>query len=370
MRNSTIYKLNGAKTFRRSSTKIVYYWGSNLQNIQKEMREIYESDGWNESQTEKLAYWLDTGDASIFTEEELFTIRVFIQRDQSGAEALIVAYDSEARDYRKLFTNNVKPHVYVALKLFSDIWPARAKENNFSITTEVIDELCNTPIEHLRLSPYWKELDSLIKKSDEWKPSERYYYLAKQTVHSSNYGIEASTFRSNVLEKSDGKIVLPMDEAKRFLLTYRSLFPEIPERCKRVEKEVEATRIIYNMFGFPNYITDYNILSSTMKDLYAWGPQSTVGEITRIAITEFQAYVEETRKKWDVLQDNHDSFLTQGPLIDTKERLTFMEKCINQKLKSPIDGVEFNMKSEGQIGFNWGPYKKGKNELGLREVKW
>ena len=62
-RNTTIYKLGGTETFRASSSK----WfgrGTNLQNIEKSMRQLY---------------WADDG-------------KVLVQVDQSGAEALIVSY--------------------------------------------------------------------------------------------------------------------------------------------------------------------------------------------------------------------------------------------------------------------------------------
>lgn len=675
MRNSTIYT-NKPKTFRRSSKKILSYWGGNLQNIEKGMREIYESDGWTMELVEKLLYWLATRDLSIFTDEELERVRVLSQTDQSGAEALIVAYDCDAMDYRQLFINSVKPHVYVALKLFSDIWPTKAREHSFSITQEIVDELCNTKIALLNSHPYWRDLDKLIKDSDNWALTERYYYLAKQTVHcvdaktevltelgwikvhdiikdenkslpimvyngkfsyfespstwhsgeyegdmihfngdevdqyvtpehkivyisngntktmpacnaaklkqlkipcstfycgsvalppwkikllvaiqadanwhlkegvrfrlaksrkvnrlldilleggieyehkcdefidnglpistftirnigdilgyfngvklwdswllkfsvdnlctfidelkywdgtqtntfrhkrqeyiskheqnalwvktichlvnrqgtlsfdggvytvginqrsnsiastvtnsyfsgmvycptvstgmflvrrngkisitgnSANYGIQKNTFRMNILEKSGGKIVVPDNEAARFLNTYRALFPEIPDRCRRVEEQVKKTGMLYNMFGFPYTITDYDVGSTTMKDCFAWGPQSTVGEITRIAVSDFQEYAEHNKLPWDVIQDNHDSFLTQGPLYDTKERCKKMQEFMNVPLVSPVDGVKFNMKSECQVGFNWGPMKTGKNDLGLREIKW
>ena len=96
-----------------------------MQNIEKSKRGIYHSDGFNPHDPvliQKCLYWLKTGDTDPFTDEELDTLRVLLQRDQSGAEALIVAYDSEPRDYRQLFIHNVKPHVYVALKLFKDVW--------------------------------------------------------------------------------------------------------------------------------------------------------------------------------------------------------------------------------------------------------
>lgn len=379
MRNSTLYKLAGPKTFRRSSTKILGKWGGNVQNVEKGMREIYQSDGWNESQIERLIFWLQTGDTSVFTEEELFNIRVLLQVDQSGAEALIVAYDCEPLNYRKLFIYNVKPHVYVALKLFKDIWKKKASEHGLSITSETINELCNTPIEKLKLNPYWKDLDILIKDSDNWPLTERYYYLAKQTVHSANYGIGTNTFIMNVLEKSGGKIVIDKHKGEYFLGTYRSLFPEIPERCQRIERQVDETKMLFNMFGFPFTVTDYNVMNTSLKDLYAWGPQSTVGEITRIAFSRFQEWIEDSKKPYDILQDNHDSYLAQCPLTEITLCKQTMQKFMNQELTSPIDGVKFNMKSECQVGFNWSPMKFSKDEngidktvnpLGLREVKW
>lgn len=333
------------------------------------MREIYESDGWNIKQKEKLIFWLETGDTSIFTEEELVSIRVLLQVDQSGAEALIVAYDCEPSNYRQLFIHNVKPHVYVALKLFKDIWRKKAGEHGFAISADDIEQLCETKISELKLNPYWKDLDLLIKDSDNWPLTERYYYLAKQTVHSANYDIKENTFIMNILEKSGGKIVIDRDKGKFFLGTYRSLFPEIPERCKRIERQVEDTKILYNMFGFPFMVTDYSVLSTSMKDLYAWSPQSTVGEITRIAFSRMQEWIEQENKPYDILQDNHDSYLVQCPLLEVKTCKEKMQECMNQRLISPVDGVEFSMKSEAQCGLNWSPQKQT-NPLGLRELKW
>lgn len=677
MRNTTLYK-NKPKTFRRSSTKLLpeknkknVGWGTNLQNIEKSMREIYQPDGFVPEVKAKCKYWLETGDLSIFTEQELECIRCFAQTDQSGAEALIVAYDSPAGDYRKLFENKIKPHVYVAMKLFQSVWRKKMKEHGGLIEDFNMEEISNTPIPLLRQNPFWLELDKLIKSSDDWPITERYYYLAKQTCHcvdkttqiltrkgwqtvenykggeiavfdgssikfevpskwnvfefkgnllhftgdevdqavtpghkivnysnnklsllsadyakslsslrfptsafysggsvnlpswkikllvaiqadgywytdgtvrfrfvkqhkidrlkkilsegnisyefhyggltdtlssisectvkglenvcgffegkkewgawllnfslenlktlveelswwdgtytktylhkreeyitaisnnarwiktiahlvgkqgtinykdsvykiglnnrkfsrvkysgqfyyedkvycptvstgmfltrrnlkisitgnSANYGIEKNTFRMNILEKSGGKIVIPVEEADRFLNTYRSLFPEIPEGNRMIEKQVLETRVLYNMFGFPYQITDLHI-ENKMKEYYAWPRQSTVGEITRIAYTRMQEYIENERKKWDLLADTHDSYLTQFPLMDVKDIIQKQQEFINQRLVSPVDGTIFYMKSETNIGFNWSPKKEGKNDLGLREVKW
>lgn len=370
MRNSTQYLLAGPRTFRRGSRKILRKWGGNLQNVEKSMREMYISDGYRNELSEKCKYWIDTGETSIFKEEELLSLRVMGQRDQSGAEALIVAYESRAADYRKLFENNVKPHVYVALKLFKDIWPIKAKEHNLNITEEVINELDKTPIEKLKLNPYWSDLDELIKDSDNWPLTERYYYLAKQTVHSANYGIRWAMFILNVLDKSGGKIVLVRDQGEYFLNMYRALFPEIGERNDNIAKQAEKCRLIYNILGHPYQITSYEITESMLKELYAWTAQSSVAEITRIAFSRFQEWIEQEKNRTDILADTHDSYAFQSTLLDvpliTKKSGEFM----NQKLVSPVDGTKFNMKSEINWGFNWSPYKKKTNELGLQKLKW
>jgi len=376
MRNTTQYKLAGPVTFRRSSTKLFpeknkkhVGWGSNLQNIEGSIREVYIPDGFKPALSEKCIYWLKTSDTDVFTEEELVSLRCFAQTDQAGAEALIVAYDSEPADYRQLFIHGVKPHVYAALKLFPDVWFKKSQQENLIIPEQSVKELYNTPIASLKDNPYWKDLDYLIKLSDNWPLSERYYYFAKQTVHSFSYGIEWHTFIMNVLEKSGGKIVISPDEGKRFLSTIRSLFPEVPRRCERIFKQVKHTGIIYNMFGHPFVIWPNGEPPATnltdFKRFYAWGPQSTVGEITRTAYSNLYEYIEQNNKPWDILADTHDSYLTQGPLVCTKERIAKMTEFMAIEFTSPIDGAKFRMKSESAIGFNWAKRKKGKNDLGL-----
>lgn len=383
MRNTTQYALAGPKTFRRASRALLPKkfvldsktvtkgWGTNLQNIEKSARIIYHPDGFTPTLTEKCSYWLKTGDTEVFTQEELFTLRVFLQCDQSGAEALCVAYACEVGDYRKLFENNVKPHVYVAMKLFKDIWTKKLKEQGGLIEDFDIEMIASTAIPLLKQNPFWKDLDLLIKSSDNWSLTERYYYLAKQTVHSANYDIQAQTFRMNILEKSGGKIAISKEESERFLVTYRSLFPEIPELNRRIKQQVEMTRMLFNMHGHPYIITDWHLDDSSMKEYYAWTHQSTVGEITRIAFSRLQEWIEQEKKNFDILADTHDSYLVQCPLTEVKLCKSKMQEFMNQELISPFDGVKFRMKSEVNIGFSWNPHKEGNpNCTGLRELKW
>jgi hypothetical protein len=370
MRNTTLYDIAGAVTFRRRSRRILpeknkknIGWGTNLQNQKKENRRVYITDGYSPALLEKCKHFLETLDHSIFSKEELSTLKCFAQTDQSGAEGLIVAFDCENKIYRQLFIHGINPHVYLGSRLF-DIWPEEAKKHNFNLPEEEYEKILNLDIKDLKSNPYWKELVNLIKESDNWPI--RYYYLAKQTGHSSNYGIEWHTFIMNVLEKSGGKVVIGKEEGQRFLLIHRTTFPEIVDRCRRIEQQVRSTGIIYNMFGHPFIITDKHL--TDMKPYYAWGPQSTVGEITRVAATRLQDYIEEKKKSWDFLADTHDSILHQSPLYEIKDLAKMQQYFINIEFTSPIDGVKFRMKSETKIGMNWSE-RSEKNPLGLAEIK-
>ena len=147
------------------------------------------------------------------------------------------------------------------------------------------------------------------------------------------------------------------------------LFPEIQEWHYGVQTEVRNKGVIRNLFGFPFQVTDY--LSEEMfKELYAWIPQSTVGTITNIAFTNLQNYIEDNNLNWDLLVNNHDSILSQCP--DDKEEIKHLsqkqEEFINMEMTSPVDKTKFRMKSETQIGYNWAPYDKDKNPLGLKSL--
>lgn len=392
MRNSTTYKIAGPKTLRLASAQILTKklhsaerrpdgsvgfvqkrkgWGGNLQNIEKGQREIYIPDGVINELIEKLQHFSVLRDLSIFTDEELEILRIFVQVDQSGAEALIVAYCCEAGAYRSLFTNGIKPHTFLGMHLFKDVWRTKMLESK-AVTKDSgfdIDEMCNTPIPLLKMNPFWRDLDLLIKDSDNWPVDQRYYYLAKQTEHSSNYDIHPPTFRMNILEKSGGKIVISKEDSERFLATKHGLFPEIKGYHRYVQSLAEKHRRLYNLHGHPYEITHYELQESSWKELYAWIPQSTVGEITNIAYSRMQQYISDTKVKWDLLANTHDSYLLQCPLMDMRDCALKAKEFMEQEFVSPIDGAKFRMRSEAQAGFNWSPAKKDKNVIGLREIK-
>ena len=248
-RITTAYNLAGTSTFRLASRKLLGRWGTNIQNIPKKLRKLFIADKG----------------------------KVLVQADQAGAEAMIVGYLCVPGNFRTLFLEGIKSHVFVALRLFPDVWAEQLGRS--------VDDFCEAPINELKNIKGWDDLNAVIKDSDNWSADKRYYFMAKMVCHASNYGMKAPTFRTNMLQKSQGAIALENKEAKRFLATYHKLFPEINQWHNETIEKLKSTKILKNLFGYPRYFTGF--IDETMyKEAYAFVPQSTVGCITYLAFVE------------------------------------------------------------------------------------
>lgn len=322
MRDTCGWKLDGAETMRASSSKLLGIWGGNRQNVSDDLRR------------HRIA---DPG-------------KVLIQRDQSGAEALIVSRLTYPGKFRSVFDAGIKIHSYLAMIVNQNIWEDLLKME--------LRDYISSPIPDLMKLPRAKELFKLIKSSDDWEPSRRYYFINKKLCHQSNYGGSANRFALSVVTESEGQVKITLKEAERLLNCYHNLFPEIKMWHRDIEREYECHHMLYNLFGFPWKI-DKPKTDSLLRKLYAFKPQSTVGVITHRAITAMQDYIEENKKDWDLLNNCHDSMLWQCPedKEEIRESILVSEKFMNQELVSPR-GEKFTMKSEAAIGYNWGHHKE------------
>ena len=318
-RITTAYNLAGTTSYRLSSRRLLNEWGTNVQNFPKKLRKLFIAD----------------------------PDKVFVQADQAGAEALIVSYLCRAGNFRRLFLNNVKSHVYVAMRLFEDVWAAELGCS--------IKDYCAASVEELVKLPRWTELRDLISSSDDWSADKRYYFMAKMVCHASNYGMKAPTFRVNVLQKSGGAVNLSHKQATYFLATYHTLFPEIRKWHNDTVAELKRTKILRNLFGYPRMFTQ-PIEASMYKEAFAFVPQSTVGCITNLAFTDLYNNPRIQELHADVLQNNHDSVLLQCYDRDAQEVAEIACTALNREMVSP-QGETFKMRSEAMLGPNWGDMK-------------
>ena len=313
--------ITGTDTLRNSSRKLFDFWGSNKQNVEKALRRVCIPDIGKE----------------------------FVQTDQSGAEALVVAYLAPKGKYRQLLELGVKLYNFVALHIFKTEWEKILKRD--------LKEFVNAPVDKLTKIEGFKELNALIKSSDDWPASRRFYYICKMVVLAANYGMRGPTFQVNMMKKSEGKVIISLKEAKYYLDFFHDLFPEIHQWHSATQlKLMTNNKILENLFGDRREFMD-QWDDSLFKKAYAFVPQSTVGMLTNIAIGELQEMLDNNTNNIrelgvDILANGHDAILSQCRLGCGEYLGNIQEKLLAKTFFKGLPN-EFTMRSESTIGPSW-----------------
>ena len=310
------WKLHGTNTYRLSSSKLLRTWGGNCQNPDNRlMQHIVPREG-----------------------------NIFLQCDQAGAEAVIMAYLARPGRMRDLIQKGIKPHTYLALHIFHKLFTTEKDRWWMKSATELLAD------------PEWKALNHKISKC-----SEREYALGKMTCHAKNYDMKHVTFMINVLERTDGEIILTTKEAKEFLEMFDALFPEIIELQEELRGIVRATRMLRNLFGHPKRFVQ-PLRSSYERQWLAYISQSTVGELTVIASNEIRIYLHKNRLSNDILLVNnkHDSLLLDCPPRHRELGIHLLKSTMAKEFTTPR-GETFRMGVEVSEGTCWS--KKGMKEI-------
>jgi hypothetical protein len=317
------YKISGTESFRLASSKLLGYFGTNLQNPTPSlMKCVVPSPG-----------------------------NVFIQPDQAGAEALIVAMECRPAKYRRLFDLGIKVHSYMALQIFTEKFRGEFPIERY----KQVDPDVFAAYQEV------KELLNTIKHSEDE------YFLGKKTIHSFSYNEGPQTFRLSCLDESEGRIALTFKEAKEFRGAWQSTFPEITEWQAITIGRLSVDRYLRNLFGYPRYFGRlWN--DELERQAYAFVPQSTVGCITHLAYTELYHRIRKERLPWLLCNNKHDSLLMEIP-DTTEHREMAMEYCkthMGRELRS-YRGESYRMKVGISFGHNWA-HKSQDNPEGMEEV--
>jgi len=305
------FKLAGTKSFRRASSQLFGHFGINVQNPSKTMMEACEPDPGC----------------------------VFLQADQSGAEARCVSMEADNGNYRQLFDVGIKPHTYLAFQIFLDKFRGDHPRERYAF---------KAPRELYELGDEWRAINTYITKD---KSNEREYALGKLTAHGKSYDMGIQTFRINVLERSQGTIRLTFQEAKYYMEMFEVLFPEVIAWQRKIKDQIYATRRLVNLFGHPREFHG-RMNDGLIREAYSWIPQSTIGIITSNAICAMSEYIEEFKLKWDILNDKHDSALAQCPIPEAHHCGAKLEEFLQADLMSTT-GLPWKMGTELFIGVNW-----------------
>lgn len=254
--------------------------------------------------------------------------KVFVYRDFSQAEARVVAYLAEAQGLIDLF-----------------------EDPNRDIHTENASRIFGVPIESVT-------------------PEQR--YLAKRVVHACNYGMEAKRLVEIVNEDAEVTGVrIDFKKAQSLIDRYFMLYPEIRETFWReVAQEIRYSRTLNTSFGRKRtFFGRWDDM--LMREAYSYVPQSTVGDLGRVAIINVDRFCR-TIPGAEFLLNVHDSILVQCNIGDVLTVANGMEEAM--RISMTIKGRKFYIPTDCKVGYNWGgrPKKEPEqNPQGLVDIsKW
>jgi len=290
-RMRTSYNCAGTKTYRLSSRKNAFKKGANLANIPSKGKiDLKYSLATLDSEQEESedGEVFVTGDYEGITKlpncKDFFIPDddyIFFNADYSGADAMIVAWDSDCQWLQHFFkTSDKKLYIYIA-------------ENYFQreVTTD-----------------------------DPW------YKKFKQFVHLTNYG--------GMEEKAAASSGMPRKDAKSIRQWYFKECPEIPDWHKRIASDVRIKGYVENVFGARGWFLNKDC-PTILNQAYAWIPQSTIAILVNKGLVNI--WEKEKSEDLAVLLQVHDALAGQSRLgIAETEKKVVEHMTIELPYRTPL----------------------------------
>lgn len=244
--------------------------------------------------------------------------------DQTQAEAIIVAYLADDPVHMDCFRNHKDVHRVTAC-LLADTDPEQ-----------------------------WQSIpkNSVIRE------------IAKKCNHALNYGEGPITFMLNINKEydpsDDDSLHLDLAESKRIHAKYLQIRPALQNYWDGIASELRSNRTLVSPLGLPYTFLDM-WSDSLLRAGYSFKPQSTVGELTNIAIANVKRDSELTRMGVRFKCQVHDSVVFQWPKENRNEIVPRLFPLLETELY--LNGYRVVIPWEGKVGQNW--YKEEMEPIGV-----
>lgn len=292
------FNIAGTNTGRLSSSASDFGTGSNLQNVDRDLRSIFVAD------------------------EGMKFCNVDLEQADGrnlAAFAWNLFFESHGPEFAGTFLNAAESgdlHTTVCRMAWTDLaWP------------EAPDE--------------WRAVANRIAYRNY-----TYRDLAKRLGHGTNFGGQPPTMAKH------SKVAKHMIES--FQQRYFAAFPIIKEYHKWVASALMAQQGITTLFGRRRFFFDRPNDPRALLKAIAYAPQSMTADEINIAMLRIYR-----TQLFQLLVQVHDSILFQYPEEMEDELMATVLECFNNPIQL-AGGRTFNVPCEIKVGWNWGDVIKNK----------
>jgi len=266
-------------------------------------------------------------------------MKVLVELDKAGAEWVVVAYLSGDPNMLSVISEGKSPHV-VTGSLISG-----APEEFVIAESKIVGHLTDPVMieaareEHLAglIDPDWfmPRIFSIRQ-------------MGKKSNHGLNYNMKYRRFAlENEMDEKESKSIVNFYRTKAY--------PGIPVWHTTIDNQLRKDRTLINCFGRKRKFMD--AWGTTLCDAaYAFLPQSTVFDITRIGMTKFSQDETDLMEHTELMAQVHDSCVFHID-FNSIEELTEIVTKIGLDYMNPLcvyNSREFKLGTTMSVGIAWG----------------
>jgi DNA polymerase I-like protein with 3'-5' exonuclease and polymerase domains len=273
---------------------------------------------------------------------------IFVARDFSGIEAVLVGYDAKDSNYIRLALRDV--HSFYTAYALNQL-DGRVSGNDLPLLS-------------------WDDERLFARLADikrEFKEDRNSLY--KHLVHAINFGQGPSGAQEKIYKETD--VIYPVKLIARLMAIYKELFPSIPRWHNEVRMQAHNDRLLRNAFG---YVHRFNAVYSFKKNplgewekvlgddaeaVLAFRPQSNAAGIMKESLLiMYQDFFEQIGQYLRLTVHDECFFECPESLADEVDRLSkeIMERPLAQfPLQSSYNmGANLRVLTESKVGHVWG----------------
>ncbi len=176
--------------------------------------------------------------------------------------------------------------------------------------------------------------------------------LGKKICHALDYGMADRGMVDAVLKEMGPSYAITEKQAKRFREAYFNNYPDLLRFHQRIQKDVLATRTVWNCFGRKRVYLG-RPSGKSLRELVAHIPQSTVADLIETAMKGIVSNIELQKYGLQMLLQVHDQLLLQCPVETIDSVAPIVVECMTIPMRAYYTGIEYVIPVDMKRGLTW-----------------